>query len=1591
LRKIKLTFVIVSFCFVAKSQTPYYYYYKGEKHYLTLNTEYAFISVKNQHLSDNIQQRSIQTTVLRSDNSDRKQYQGKNRISRYYAELKIEENLSERQYLDLLSDIKRQNKDVIIAPYFKTQNGDKIGLSNFFYIKLKKIGDTTLLRQIAEQTNCVIVEQDQFMPLWFVLNTTENTEFNALEVANFFYESGLFQSAEPDLMVEYTLCGVNDPYFKDQWGLKNTGQYGGIPGIDIKAEQAWTITKGAGIKVAVFDEGIEPHIDLNSNIDSLSYDCEKGSPQNTVYGPHGVACAGIIGAVQNNGIGISGIAPECRLIPITHSFRLVDYVDSTGLIVNSRRDIAVGFNWGWKIAGVDVFNCSWKMPTLGYSGPEYIKNAIDSAITRGRNGKGAVIVFASGNHHFLYPYVEYPARLPQVIAVGALSPCGERKSKTSCDADTTWESQYGPELDISAPGVNIFTTDMQGNAGYDTTGNNYVYGGGTSLATPAVAAVCALVMSVNPCLTGAEVREIVESTAQKVRTDLYSYDTVPGRNHGTWNNEMGHGLVDAYAAVLEALNIRKANVDLMLRDNLAVYTSTLLYPEDDGTEPNIFNIYPTVYVPWDSPDLWCRRKRDNDTIHQAPVFGDTTYCYVRIKNRGNAPSFGNEVLKLYFAKEGTSLSWDSCWSGKIFPSTNVIMGNLIDSIVLPVVSCKGEITVAIPWIVPNPDDYFGINGIGNTIFSFRLLAVIESEIDTLFLSQTTNIDSLVRFNNNVSTKSITLSSRSLLIRNTVNDVGIEPDNSPIVWESPDIWSHESQGFVPNYAGRVNIRISNTSSVASLGGGNEVLKLYYAKMDTNLKWNTDLRSIGQANLPSIAAHGACTMQFLWTPPDSAVFNIGNNYLGFSLIAVVEEGSNPLKKLETNNLISIVRNNRNIGLKNVIAGTKIDLMIYDNQQDDGSVPSKGDILNSPSFTFKHYDDEWNRYLNFVSGGSSDIYVSIKNVGNRPYFSGATLSLYWAKSDKNISWDSCWTGKKGPLLGGFIGSIPIKNIPAGDEYNDDFIYWYDNIPNQSDYKSHPEPWKFYILAVIEDFNNDPTTYYKNIDSLVRFNNNVAIKTIAIGEKLDLYTKDNPEDTGKEANTTTDIYFQSKDIWVRNNCDSGTVHENPRSTYQGNTCCVYVKVRNIGDLPSSNEDTLYLHWSKGGTNLDWSGSWDGTDSFKNGSVKGGLIDGFPIGVVNPGKDTVIKFTWVLPNPNDYRGIDLEPNDEKDWHFCLLSRIVSKIDTMRFREKQNIHYNVGHNNNLAWKNVSIIEETLYKTKKAIISVGNAYAFAHPFCLKFQLVEGSFTLYQEAEITVKLGDIVYNAWERGGFQCEGMELLENQIFLIKSPNARLYNIMFEAHEVGLLAVQFNFLTKKITNQTDYTLYVIQTDGITDETIGGEVYEIKKSLPRVPFYANAGADIYAFEGDPITLTAANIGEPAIYNWYDSGGNLVCENRIFETEATNQEKYKLEVIARSDGYKDYDEVWVKIVPGKIESIKPNPANNNVKVTCVFNNVASAADAYLTISNQSGTVLTNYPLSMSPQTVDFNVSNYTPGTYIVTLICTGQIADSKTFVKQ
>ena len=493
------------------------------------------------------------------------------------------------------------------------------------------------------------------------------------------------------------------------------------------------------------------------------------------------------------------------------------------------------------------------------------------------------------------------------------------------------------------------------------------------------------------------------------------------------------------------------------------------------------------------------------------------------------------------------------------------------------------------------------------------------------------------------------------------------------------------------------------------------------------------------------------------------------------------------------------------------------------------------------------------------------------------------------------------------------------------------------------------------------------------------------------DLVVKDSNLDTGQEPNTITQYFWASEDIWIRNFQDGGLDHQNPEySTTVPNY--IYVRVKNKGCEPSTGQEKLNTYWAKASTGLNWPEMWNGATFNGNPSiVLGNTIGAVIIPVLQPGEEVVLHMPFPVPNPATYNGIFAEP-----WHFCLLARVVATTDAMTFPETADLVQNVINNNNIAWKNITIVDletdEAPRQTVGGVIAVGNTFDTPKSFYLELvkEDLETGKPIYEEAEVTLKMDDMLYQAWERGGKTSERLEnTLEEKIKLIKGNHVFLQDLEFNAHEMGALYLKFNFLTEEITNKSKYVYHVIQRETGTNKIIGGETYVVKKKS-RPLFVANPGGDKEVDKNEVITIYADQIDEAAVYNWYDTEGNLVYQGTNLTVDADVARKYKLEVIALSDGFKDYGEVEVKIKPSYLNNISPNPASNAIEVNYKLNEVSSA---YLMIIGYYGNAATsnNYILDLNTTTKTIDISYYQNGFYTVALVCDGQILDAKTFVKQ
>ena len=362
----------------------------------------------------------------------------------------------------------------------------------------------------------------------------------ALYYSNKLFETGYFVYVQPSF---YRFNIYQNPMYSQQWGLKNTGQHGGIVGMDINVEPAWELSNGQGIRVAVVDVGVQlDHPDLQDNL-SMGYDA-TGQNSNGGYSGddcHGTNCAGIIAACNNN-IGIKGIAYKSKIVPIRNGY--------DGHTCDSYSILAFDYI---KNNSIDVVSCSWG----GGSENNMLTNAINSVVENGRNGLGTPVFFAAGNYDEAHPStsVAYPASLLSTIAVGAINYCGECIYKGTlnhhnCDGTHTWGSCYGPGLDVVAPGVNIPTTTIES----DYTSEFCE----TSSACPHAAGVMALMLSANPCLTQIEARRILSLSCDKL--DIYSF--CYNNSNLSWNNEVGYGKINAYNAVLYSLAANQYHVQV---------------------------------------------------------------------------------------------------------------------------------------------------------------------------------------------------------------------------------------------------------------------------------------------------------------------------------------------------------------------------------------------------------------------------------------------------------------------------------------------------------------------------------------------------------------------------------------------------------------------------------------------------------------------------------------------------------------------------------------------------------------------------------------------------------------------------------------------------------------------------------------------------------------------------------------------------------------------------------------------------------------------------------------------------------------------
>ena len=480
------------------------------------------------------------------------------------------------------------------------------------------------------------------------------------------------ETAELDWLLIYGLQLVpSDTFWTSQWNMVRIGMVG-----------AWDVqVGGAGVVIAVIDSGIAPHPDLALTAAATHFNAAEaevgpgpynGAPDPAdVNGAHGTLVAGIAAATVNNGAGVAGVAGGCQVMPIR-------------VFPNATLSrVAAGVNWA-VAQGAEVVNMS-----LGGPPAAVVATAVTNAW-----GAGLVLCAATGNYYSsMDPAsapVVYPAAYGQCIAVGASDQSDQRKRAASADGED-WGSHWGPEIDVVAPGVRLWSTDIPAAAGWnvnggpitwqgvayassgDAAGDYFALMGGTSGATPHVAGLAALLRLEFPTLSNQRVRDIIERTCDKVSPALYPYAFDATHSNGSWHTQMGYGRINAQAA----LNY----CDVMIADHAI----------DTGVVPSAT----FAGGAWAPAPFWTYQPYVTTTSnpmalpadHQSPIGGQNNYVHAVVRNNGPANATNVTVSWHIMDYPGTELVYPADWNA----------GNMIATTTVASLGAGAEVPVEALW------------------------------------------------------------------------------------------------------------------------------------------------------------------------------------------------------------------------------------------------------------------------------------------------------------------------------------------------------------------------------------------------------------------------------------------------------------------------------------------------------------------------------------------------------------------------------------------------------------------------------------------------------------------------------------------------------------------------------------------------------------------------------------------------------------------------------------------------------------------------------------------------------------------------------
>lgn len=559
------------------------------------------------------------------------------------------------------------------------------------------------------------------------------------------------------------------------------------------------------------------------------------------------------------------------------------------------------------------------------------------------------------------------------------------------------------------------------------------------------------------------------------------------------------------------------------------------------------------------------------------------------------------------------------------------------------------------------------------------------------------------------------------------------------------------------------------------------------------------------------------------------------------------------------------------------------------------------------------------------------------------------------------------------------------CGDIPYDEFVYQWTSAINGANHKGvrvYPDTDNNGRISMDEAF-----IYAMNHDRRANEHPQYVSTPISVGEDLafnhlapavDLYVKDNPEDTGKEPNTTTDKFWLSPSIWIRNNADGICEHENPIYSANHTSATVYVRVHNRGKKQYDG-GTQYVHvyWAKASTGFRPQ-AWMGQEVYTNGEVTGGPMTPSVIKKIPAGGYIDIPITWALPA--DLLGTSSDNGTEKH-HFCLLAQISNT--NLEPWYDGTFSYNTRNSNNDAQKNVSIISQKELNSGTSVF-VRNIYDVNKKYTL--ELIPRTIsdeTIYSYATIEMELSQPIYTAWEQGGSQSNNVfhaPSVSPRKVQFLSKESRLEAISLKGKEFDKVTLRFGF-KKAPAISKNYTLDLIQRDE-DGKIIGGETFIVKSPLPTyTPITIVSSPTI----NNELTLST-DAEESSQIRWENMDGVTIGNESTLTLNSISKGSNTYYAYSINE---DGELAMGSITLDSSTGISNVTVENNILII----NLLDSAPANSTIAITSvlnGELISSNEVVLGDKRCTIDVSTLQKGVYVVSYILDGEIVNSAKFTK-